>query len=344
MKNNNLNLQPNHLSEDTKVSMRTRIIAAIVAVIIILPFLFLGDYAFMVLIAIVLSIAVFEIIRCAKKKYSIWLYIVTFVLALTITYWPVIASLFRCSRGELELNGATILIESWRPYSAFSGLSLPISALIVGVCALFIVVVSDESFEVRDACYMFTMTIVVSLGLQSLMFLRFAPLYEHRYLANLPPDNYFNFFDNIKSLFVLLYVVIGTFMTDIGAYFIGVFFGKHKVNPRISPKKTWEGFFGGIIISAIFSFAFAFILALTGHALLPYFDVKHWYYIVALSLIMPPVSTLGDFVFSSIKRYYGIKDFGKLIPGHGGILDRIDSLIFSSMVAALFISLIIYWR
>ena len=342
--NNNFDLQPNHLSQDAVVSMRTRIIAGLAAVGIVLPFLFMGDYSFMILMAFILSVAVLETIRCAKKKYSIWLYIVTFILALAIAYWPVIFSFFKCARGELELNGTKILLESWRPYTDFEGLILPISSLVVGVCALFILVVSDASFEVRDACYMFTMIIVISLGVQSLMFLRFAPLYEYRYLEGVVASNYFNYFDNIHSIFLLFYVVIATFFTDIGAYFIGVFFGKHKMNPRISPKKTWEGFFGGMIVSAIVSFAFAFIFALTGNPLLPFLDLSHWYYMVAISIIIPPVSVLGDFVFSSIKRYYGIKDFGKLIPGHGGILDRLDSIIFSCMVAALFISLIIYWR
>ena len=344
MSNNNFDLQPNHLSQDTVVSMRTRIIAGIVAAAIALPFLFLGDYAFMIFMVFILSVAVLETIRCAKKKYSIWLYIVTFILALTIAFWPIIYSFFRVAKGELELYGETILLESWRPYTDFAGLILPISSLVAGVCALFILVVSDASFEVRDACYMFTMIIVISLGVQSLMFLRFAPLYEYRYLEGVKADSYFNFFDNVKSLFLLIYVVIATFMTDIGAYFVGVFFGKHKMNPRISPKKTWEGFFGGMIISAMVSFAFVFIFALCGEPLLPFLDVNHWYYMIAISIIIPPVSVLGDFVFSSIKRYYGIKDFGKLIPGHGGILDRIDSIIFSCMVAALFISLIIYWR
>lgn len=344
MSNNNIDLQPNHLSQDTVVSMRTRVIAGIIAAAIALPFLFLGDYAFMIFMVITLSIAVLETIRCAKKKYSIWLYIVTFVLALTIAFWPIIYSFFRAAKGELVLNDEVILLEAWRPYTDFGGLILPISSLVAGVCALFILVVSDASFEVRDACYMFTMIIVISLGIQSLMFLRFAPLYEYRYLEGVKADSYFNFFDNVKSLFLLIYVVIATFMTDIGAYFVGVFFGKHKMNPRISPKKTWEGFFGGMIISALVSFAFVFIFALCGEPLLPFLDVNHWYYMVAISIIIPPVSVLGDFVFSSIKRYYGIKDFGKLIPGHGGILDRIDSIIFSCMVAALFISLIIYWR
>ena len=131
-------------------------------------------------------------------------------------------------------------------------------------------------------------------------------------------------------------------MTDTGAFFIGILFGKNKINPRISPKKTWEGFFGGVVISCISSFLFAFILALCGHPVLKCFDLNHWYLILILSLIIPIFATLGDFTFSSLKRVYDIKDFGNLLPGHGGILDRIDSLLFTATAAAIVISVILY--
>ena len=133
-------------------------------------------------------------------------------------------------------------------------------------------------------------------------------------------------------------------MTDIGAYFIGVFFGKHKMNPRISPKKTWEGFVGGIVISSFFSFGAAMILCVCKHPLVSgLLDLQHWYLILALSLILPFVATLGDFVFSSAKRHFEIKDFGNIMPGHGGVLDRLDSVIFTMITTAVFLELVSYW-
>ena len=133
-------------------------------------------------------------------------------------------------------------------------------------------------------------------------------------------------------------------MTDIGAYFIGVFFGKHKMNPRISPKKTWEGFAGGIVISSFFSFGVAMILCACKHPLVSgLLDLQHWYLILALSLILPFVATLGDFVFSSAKRHFEIKDFGNIMPGHGGVLDRLDSVIFTMITTAVFLELVSYW-
>ena len=129
-------------------------------------------------------------------------------------------------------------------------------------------------------------------------------------------------------------------MTDIGAYFVGILFGKHKMNERISPKKTWEGFWGGIVFSVVISLSFAFILAATNNPLLTFLDMNHWYFIVILSLGMPFFAVLGDFVFSSLKRHYEIKDFGKIIPGHGGILDRCDSLIFVAIFVAVFICMV----
>ena len=112
---------------------------------------------------------------------------------------------------------------------------------------------------------------------------------------------------------------------------------------RVSPKKTWEGFFGGIILTAITLMVWAFVLASVdngNHAILKgLLDLDHWYHIVILSSLIPLVSVLGDLVFSAIKRYYGIKDFSNIMPGHGGILDRMDSIIFALTTTAIYLSL-----
>ncbi|MCR5505634.1 MAG: phosphatidate cytidylyltransferase [Bacilli bacterium] len=335
--------QANELSNETKASMRTRIISAIVCVAIILPLLFLGDISFLVLMVFLLAAAVFEIIHCAKTKYSIWLYIVSFIFAFVIAFWPIFYNLFLTGTGKMFFNGVQIKLPDWHLFTGFNGLGVPITALILGATVLFFMVVADANFEVRDACFIFTMILIISLGIQSITFIRFIPLYERFYIQG-TSFKYFSSFNIFQSTLLVIYVCIATFLTDIGAYFVGVFFGKNKMNPRISPKKTWEGFFGGLIISTGLSFLFAFILALNKCPILSFLDMEHWYIILALSIIIPPISVLGDFVFSSIKRYYGIKDFSRLIPGHGGILDRLDSIIFSFLFAALLVSLVIYWE
>ena len=343
MKNkNDLPIQPNELSETTKTSMRTRIITAIVAAIIVFPLVIFGDYAFLVLIAFALACCVYEIIHAAGKKYSIWLYIISYVLAIVVTFWPIILSLFNSITGVVP-GFEQVTLGEWRIFSQLSSMLIPVSSLVLGAVALFITVVFDPGFEVRDACYVFKMIVIVSNGLQSMVLLRYVPLFERYIQQGISIPSYFNFYDNFESVSLFMYVLIGTFMSDIGAYFVGVFFGKHKMNPRISPKKTWEGFFGGIILSAAVSFLFAFILALCGHPILSFLDVSHWYLILIISLSIPPVAVLGDFVFSSIKRSFSVKDFGRIMPGHGGALDRIDSLIFTMMTSALIITLAIYW-
>ena len=119
------------------------------------------------------------------------------------------------------------------------------------------------------------------------------------------------------------------------------------MNERISPKKTWEGFVGGVVISFLLSSALGLTLASikgsdgASWSIHPNITLKeHWYLILILSMIIPLFATLGDFVFSSIKRYWGIKDYGVLIPGHGGVLDRLDSIIFASIITAIFIHML----
>lgn len=119
--------------------------------------------------------------------------------------------------------------------------------------------------------------------------------------------------------YFIWYIIIATYSCDTGAYFVGSFFGKHKLCERLSPKKTIEGSVGGIVVSFILSMLFA------------YFFLKEvsMVMLVIASLTLPIVSQIGDLSFSSIKRYFGIKDFSNLFPGHGGILDRVDSLVYN---------------
>ena len=118
---------------------------------------------------------------------------------------------------------------------------------------------------------------------------------------------------------VLGLLLIITFSMDTGAWFFGKNFGKRKLWPEISPKKTVEGFFGGMFTAAVFGSLFWHF----------FFHDFQWYYSVIFA-VCGAISQVGDLIQSKIKREFGIKDSSNLIPGHGGIYDRIDSLIFLS--------------
>lgn len=116
------------------------------------------------------------------------------------------------------------------------------------------------------------------------------------------------------KIYVWLIFIIA-FITDTCAYFAGYAFGKHKLIPKVSPKKTIEGSIGGILGSTLICLAFGY-----------YFNID-LRMIGILGFLGSIIAQVGDLFASSIKRYVGIKDYGKLIPGHGGILDRFDSVI-----------------
>ncbi len=127
------------------------------------------------------------------------------------------------------------------------------------------------------------------------------------------------------GILLVLFCLGVAWYADAGAYFIGRAFGKHKMAPVLSPKKTVEGAVGGFVISMIISLGSAYIYA----DLLGYrpggINYLNMTIITAICILM---SMFGDISFSTVKRQYGIKDFGTLLPGHGGVLDRFDSVLF----------------
>ncbi|MFD4366547.1 phosphatidate cytidylyltransferase [Rhodococcus sp. NPDC058521] len=128
----------------------------------------------------------------------------------------------------------------------------------------------------------------------------------------------------------VLCLMIGVACSDIGGYAAGVLFGKHPMVPRISPKKSWEGFGGSLLFCVIGSVA-TVTLILDENPLIG----------LALGVVLVVVATLGDLIESQIKRELGIKDMGTLLPGHGGIMDRLDSLLPSAFVTWLILTLLV---
>ena len=314
--------QPNELSNATKVSMRTRIITALVAIAIVLPAVIIGDWLIFGVICLACGFGVIEIIRCAKMKYSKALYILGFILAILILLWPVFRDLFNMHDG-------------WRIFEAYrGGLYVSATILFAGIGLSAITVITDKNFTIIDACFIFTTIFLISFGFQCALFLRYFPITD----AHVIGKPYINGYVNAESCLLLLFVAVGACLNDAFAYFVGVFFGRNKMNERLSPKKTWEGFFGGVFLTALALIGMALGLSAGGHPVLAgVIDLEHWYHVVVLSFIIPLVSTGGDLFFSAIKRHYAIKDFSNIMPGHGGILDRCDSILFAVITVAIYV-------
>ena len=317
-------IQANELSGSAKKSMLTRIISAVVGLAILIPAILLGGWIYFGFLTFALMIACYEVLGCTNKR-TIFTVLVYFIFVALIVYWPLFKTLI--------VNGtADTKIEAY-----YKVIYLPIIVIVFGTFLVFFLTVAYKDFTVQDACFLIAMAILVGLGFQCLLYLRYYPL------TLFPQDKdvgtwQFTVNNTIRPSLLLIFVIVSTFMTDTGAYFVGIFFGKNKMNERISPKKTWEGFVGGVVISFILSASIAFICASCGYPIHPYLTVNEgWYLILILSVIIPLFATLGDFVFSSIKRYWGIKDYGSLIPGHGGILDRLDSIIFAVVISSIFV-------
>jgi len=131
---------------------------------------------------------------------------------------------------------------------------------------------------------------------------------------------------------VLLAVMIIIWSSDVGAYLSGMAFGQkhgHKLFPSISPKKSWEGYFGGLFLS------------LAAGWCVGYFSMVDypWYHCLILALLVNISSTIGDLVESQLKRNFGVKDAGSIMPGHGGLLDRFDGALLAFPVSVLYITL-----
>lgn len=121
---------------------------------------------------------------------------------------------------------------------------------------------------------------------------------------------------------VILIPFILAYMADTGAYFIGCAFGRHKLAPNISPKKSVEGLFGGILFAVLGMLVYCLIMDKVFQSNVNYL------YAITYGIVGALTGTFGDLSFSAVKRQAGIKDYGNLIPGHGGVLDRFDSVIF----------------
>ena len=332
------NIEINTPPEGYKSSLKSRIIVALVLFFTAVPTFILGGWYYFFAIMAFLVVAIAEVIKAPRKKYNWFVYVATYAIILSFVYWMFFKGNMNAYLDSLE-SGEAFSFSLGDYYKSFNVSVVGIAASLLIYCVVGIL---DKNFGLDDIAYFFFMSLLVGLGFQAFYFIRFFPIQQaysnvfsgtvtwagQAYGKDLVDNGLFKHFGSFE---LLLFVFIGPMFSDIAAYFGGVYFGKHKLNERISPKKTWEGFYWGVIVGFICSAAFGLILAATGHPILPFLTIDKWYWILLLALMEPLFGTIGDLTFSLVKRYYNIKDYGNILRGHGGILDRADSIIFASI-------------
>lgn len=235
-----------------------------------------------------------------------------------------------------------VLIAAWE-WANMAGLArswqrlvyLALIALAMGFCTWYLGLLSTaegiaDSLRYRDllliGCGWWALALLLVQGYPSSAILWGAPLLRALmgFFVLVPTWVAFTFVraqENGSWMMLLIVAVVAC--ADIGGYFAGRRWGSRKLKPAVSPGKTWEGFFGGVAANIALSLVVWFVA-----------DGNYW---LILAIILPTslVSVLGDLLESMVKRYRGIKDSGTLLPGHGGVLDRVDSLTAAAPVFAL---------
>lgn len=212
-------------------------------------------------------------------------------------------------------------------YKLFSKLPFPtyVIAIVYVIIMMFIMLGNYKKTKFEDVVMSMFCGVIVPYVMSTITLLRNLCLSR--------PD----LFQQSHVFFIIFTALLSAWLNDTFAYFVGRKFGKHKLAPNISPKKSVEGAIGGIVITMLFNLAFFFIF--------DYFFFKNdtikWWMIPATSMFLSAISIGGDLSASVIKRNFGEKDFGTIFPGHGGIMDRFDSYSFVMPMLYAIISLIL---
>jgi len=139
------------------------------------------------------------------------------------------------------------------------------------------------------------------------------------------------FMKETHGMFLMIFTLTVIWIGDSGAYFVGTFLGRHKIAPKISPKKTWEGFIGGLVCSGLIGFAAPFVYEYIYFLMSGGVEIEtNKFFFAATAVVCSALGVVGDFSASLVKRQCAVKDFGNIMPGHGGVLDRFDSVLFAA--------------
>ncbi len=257
------------------------------------------------LVAFVAAIVIFN---------SSFPYALNIVLSLVSAFgvWELISALGIQQRHFLAWPSVAIaLVLPFCPNFFYFQLAFYVYTLLIFTGLLF----HHQEVSFRELGVIYSMSLLIPWALRTLVSIR-----------NLENDGH--------GMFYVIITIAAAWVADAGAFFVGSFLGKHKLCPNISPKKTIEGAIGGFVVNilAMLLFGYVFQTYYQGTVTLNY------WVLAVIGAGGALTSILGDLSFSLIKRSCHIKDFGQVIPGHGGILDRFDSVIFVSPFVFLFVS------
>ena len=328
-------IEVNEVSTKAKKSLLLRTIYAVAMIAVLLPALIFGGWVWFAFISLVFIGATHEILCAVQKKIPWYLAIVCYVFMAGIVYWAI-------AKDNVDAFFAARLSgEHFMPDLARHTNSLYVSPIwmAIMIAVFFFLSIALKNFTFSDITYIFLMLWMVGLGLQAALYLRYVP-----FIQGARPIGDSGFFDYWQSIELIVFLAVTIYMNDTFAYLGGMLFGKHKMAPRVSPKKTWEGFFSGWIFGAAFGAAFGLICSHLGSPMLAgVFDMEHWYMIVIAAILLPLYGVLGDLSFSMVKRHFNFKDYSHLLGPHGGILDRIDSALFGLLGLATVVMTFLYF-
>ncbi|MCL2819224.1 MAG: phosphatidate cytidylyltransferase [Oscillospiraceae bacterium] len=295
--------------------MKTRIIVAAILLPVFFAILFIFPPVILTFVISVISAIAAHELLCAVKIINKRVFVYTIIAAAFTPLAVYISNIIRYSAGD----GGAVYYEN---LANLLQITMLLAIFFIFICELLIEFVltykSKKAIQKGTQLKFFQIPVALAAGmlipfmLSALVSLKTMP-YGH--------------------LFVLL-PIIAAFMTDSGAYFIGVTMGKTKAFPTISPNKTIEGCVGGVIVGTLGMLIYGIILSSTT-SLTVVFPA-----LILYGIIGAVITEFGDLVFSFFKRKCGIKDYGKIMPGHGGALDRFDSMTFCAPVMYLLVLLV----
>jgi phosphatidate cytidylyltransferase len=254
-------------------SMKKRVISAIIALIIVVPIILIGGYAYYIGVGIISVIGLHELLKVREEEKKIPMVMKGITL---LTYLAIVMSAIS-TQGGFSIDYRLFILNMF-------------------ACLIPLIAMERKKYDAEDALFVLAATLFLGISFNFLIVIR------------------------NMSLFYLLYVVLITIMSDTFAHFWGTKIGSVKLCPNVSPNKTVEGMIGGTIFGTFIGAAF-FLTFINPNASVLLIGV--------ISLALSLVAQFGDLVFSAIKRRYGVKDYGNIMPGHGGVLDRLDSIIFA---------------